>query len=38
LTQVGPTHWSINSSDGLAHDIITLANGADVHQSDFLFV
>jgi Ca2+-binding RTX toxin-like protein len=38
LTQTDPTHWSINSSDGLAHDIITLANGAAVHQSDFLFV
>jgi Ca2+-binding RTX toxin-like protein len=38
LTQIDPTHWSINSSDGLAHDIITLANGAAVHQSDFLFV
>jgi Ca2+-binding RTX toxin-like protein len=38
LTQTDPTHWNINSSDGLAHDIITLANGAAVHQSDFLFV
>jgi hypothetical protein len=38
LTQVDPTHWSINWSDGLTHDIITLWNGADVHQSDFLFV
>ena len=38
LTQVDPTdptHWSINSSDGLTHDIITLWNGAG---SDFLFV
>src|SRR5262245_30749784 len=23
-----PTHWSINSSDGLTQDILTLANGA----------
>jgi Ca2+-binding RTX toxin-like protein len=38
LTQVDPTHWSINSSDGLVHDTITMANGAAVHQSDFLFV
>jgi Ca2+-binding RTX toxin-like protein len=38
LTQTDPTHWNINASDGLAHDIISLANGAGVHQSDFLFV
>jgi len=38
LTQVDPTHWSINSADGLTHDMFTLANGAAVHQSDFLFV
>jgi Ca2+-binding RTX toxin-like protein len=37
-SQVDPTHWSINSSDGWVHDIITLANGAAVHQSDYLFV
>jgi hypothetical protein len=28
LTQVDATHWSINSADGLVHDIITLSNGA----------
>jgi Ca2+-binding RTX toxin-like protein len=38
LTQVDALHWSINSADGLTHDIITLLGGATVHQSDFLFV
>ncbi|HZO47325.1 MAG TPA: hypothetical protein VFB68_15625 [Xanthobacteraceae bacterium] len=39
FTQIGATNqWSINSADGLIHDVITLANGATVHQSDYLFV
>jgi Ca2+-binding RTX toxin-like protein len=38
LTQVDATRWSINSSDGLTHDIITLNNGALIHTTDFLFV
>jgi glucose/arabinose dehydrogenase len=38
LTAVDATHWSINSADGLTHDIITLSNGAGVHSSDYLFV
>jgi Ca2+-binding RTX toxin-like protein len=38
LTAVDTTHWSINSADGLTHDIITLANGAAIHPSDYLFV
>jgi Ca2+-binding RTX toxin-like protein len=37
LTQADAAHWSINSADGLTHDLITLV-GATVHQSDFLFV
>jgi Ca2+-binding RTX toxin-like protein len=32
-----PTHWSINSSDGSTHDIITLGINAAVDQNDFLF-
>ena len=31
LTQVDARHWSINSVDGLTHDIITLV-GATVYQ------
>ena len=38
LTQIDATHWSVNSADGLVHDVITLANGASVHSSDFVFV
>jgi Ca2+-binding RTX toxin-like protein len=38
FTQVDATHWSINSSDGLTHDVITLQNAASVHVSDYLFV
>src|SRR5262249_61558844 len=38
FTPVDATHWSINSADGLTHDIITLGNGAAVNQSDFLFI
>jgi Ca2+-binding RTX toxin-like protein len=38
LTAVDATHWSINSADGLVHDVITLANGAGIHASDYLFV
>jgi hypothetical protein len=38
FTQVDTTHWSINSADGLVHDIITLSNGAGIHSSDYAFV
>ena len=38
FTQVDATHWSINSADGLVHDIITLQNSAAVHPSDYLFI
>jgi Ca2+-binding RTX toxin-like protein len=38
FTQVDTFHWSINSADGLVHDIITLGNAASVHASDYLFV
>ena len=37
LTQDDATHWSINSSNGVIHDIITLTNGAVIHVSDYLF-
>jgi Ca2+-binding RTX toxin-like protein len=35
--QVDATHWQINSSNGLAHEVITLQNSASVNPSDFLF-
>ena len=38
FTQVDATRWSINSSDGLVQDIITLSNSASIHPSDYLFV
>jgi Ca2+-binding RTX toxin-like protein len=38
LTAVNATHWSINSADGLVHDVITVSNGAGIHASDYLFV
>jgi Ca2+-binding RTX toxin-like protein len=38
FTQIDATHWSINSSSGLIHDIIALPNGAVVHPSDYAFV
>jgi Ca2+-binding RTX toxin-like protein len=37
LTEVDATHWSINSADGLTHDIITIANGVHLHANDYLF-
>ncbi len=37
LTQINATQWSINSANGLIHDIITLANGQTVHASDYFF-
>jgi hypothetical protein len=38
LTPVDATHWSINSADGIVHDVITLSNGASIHESDYFFV
>jgi serralysin len=38
FTQVDATHWRVNSSDGLLHDIIAFSNGAVIHPSDYLFV
>jgi Ca2+-binding RTX toxin-like protein/subtilisin-like proprotein convertase family protein len=38
FTQVDAGHWSVNSADGLTHDIITLQNAASVHASDYVFV
>ena len=38
FTQIDGIHWSVNSADGLTHDIITLQNSASVHASDYVFV
>jgi Ca2+-binding RTX toxin-like protein len=39
FTQIGATNqWQIHAADNSVNDIITLANGATVDQSDFLFV
>jgi hypothetical protein len=38
LIQLDATHWEITSADGLTIETITLANGASVHASDFIFV
>ena len=38
FTQVDATHWNINSSDGLVHDVVTFSNAASIHISDYLFV
>jgi Ca2+-binding RTX toxin-like protein len=37
ITQQDATHWSINSADGLTHDIVAFSNTAVIHASDFLF-
>jgi serralysin len=38
FVQLDSTHWQINSADGTIHDTITLANGAGVDASDWMFV
>jgi VCBS repeat-containing protein/probable HAF family extracellular repeat protein len=35
FTQADATHWSINSADGLTHEIIALQNGAVPHVGDW---
>jgi hypothetical protein len=36
--QLDATHWSINSYDGLVHDMLTMANGASVYSADYSFI
>jgi Ca2+-binding RTX toxin-like protein len=38
FTQLDATHWQITSADGLTVDVITVANGASIDASDFIFV
>jgi Ca2+-binding RTX toxin-like protein len=35
--QLDATHWQINSADNTIHDVITLANGATVDPTDYVF-
>ena len=37
LTQLDATHWSVNSADGLMHDILAFGNAAAVHWYDYMF-
>jgi Ca2+-binding RTX toxin-like protein len=37
LTQLDGTHWSVNSADGLVHDIIAFTNAAAIHAHDYMF-
>jgi Ca2+-binding RTX toxin-like protein len=37
FAQLDATHWQITSADGLIVEVITLANGASVDPSDFIF-
>jgi len=38
FVQLDATHWQINSSNGLIHDVITISNGASIDPSDYHFV
>jgi hypothetical protein len=38
LTQNDATHWQVNYNGGASHDVITIANAAIIHQSDYFFV
>jgi Ca2+-binding RTX toxin-like protein len=37
FTQIDATHWQVNYNAGASHDVITFANGAAIHASDFFF-
>jgi len=38
FTNIDATHWQVNYNGGLSHDIITFADAASVHLSDYAFV
>ena len=38
LTQTDATHLQVDYNDGASHDIITVANAATIHLSDYHFV
>lgn len=35
--QIDAVHWVVISGDGQTHDVITFANGAPIHQTDYIF-
>jgi Ca2+-binding RTX toxin-like protein len=37
FTQNDATHWQVNYNGGANHDVITFANAAAIHVSDYLF-
>ena len=37
FTQLDGTHWSVNSADGLVHDVIAFSNAAAIHAHDYMF-
>jgi len=38
FVRIDATHWQVNSASGAIHDVITFANAAAVHASDYSFV
>jgi hypothetical protein len=38
FTNVDPSHWQVNYNGGLSHDILTFANAASIHASDYAFI
>ena len=38
LTQLDATHWSVNSADGLVHDIVEFGNAVTIHAYDYMFI
>ena len=38
FTQMDATHWEVNYNGGADHDVITFANSASVHASDYHFM
>mgnify|MGYP000908933840 CR=1 FL=1 len=37
FTNVDATHWQVDYNGGTSHEIITFANAAPVHSSDYRF-
>lgn len=37
LVQLDATHWSVNSADGLVHDIVEFSNAVTIHAYDYMF-
>ena len=38
FARLDTTHWQVNSADGSIHETITFANGANIHQLDYMFI